>query len=85
MRAQNKFLGRRVVIWFARNPDECLTTTDIAAKFNCESVEVAKSLRDQRNSGWLRSDGVVPKGLLTWYAGPELLKAIEQPNQREAA
>mgnify|MGYP003508504269 CR=1 FL=1 len=76
-------LAFKVVLYFARNPDEELTSADIAAKFTDNSVkDVSGRLRKYRAGGILNcveSDQRTRTGAraLTWSAGPELLDMIK--------
>jgi hypothetical protein len=65
----------RVLIWFAANPDEYLSATDIAIKFDIREERVYQTLREHYIRGWFKTTTTKNKPSL-WYAGPELLKFI---------
>lgn len=70
-------LAFRVVLYFARNPEEELTSSDIALKW-CEREvkDISGRLRKYRAGGVLNCD--TKNKELIWSAGPELLKLIDQ-------
>jgi hypothetical protein len=68
----------RVLVFFAANPEEELTTKDIEVKFGFLSMaSVTDSLRRFRVAGYLECDGRGgPGNCATWRAGPTLLREI---------
>jgi hypothetical protein len=76
-------LAFRVALWFARNPDEELTSADISTKWQDLKVrDVSSRLRKYRSDGILdcrENPTRCRSGAkeLTWSAGPELLELIK--------
>lgn len=70
-------LGHQVVAFFAANPEEELTTNDIAAKF-AVGGQVGFRLESLVDAGWIGCDRGSPAGRVqnVFRAGPELLRAI---------
>ena len=69
----------RVVLFFARNPEEELTTTDIALKFAIPPLNVRSTLAIAVANGMLRRSGGYNGGrgkLLIYSAGDMLLSLI---------
>jgi hypothetical protein len=68
----------KMCLFFTRNPDETLQTTDIAAKYRTGSQNVHGLLRRAVIGGWLAhvSDGSGRGKQATYSAGPELRKLI---------
>jgi hypothetical protein len=70
----------RVVIYFAHNPSEVLSTRDLSLKFGYPLVKVVDALRVARLRGYLIAE--LPDGETTrrfgliWSAGPRLLEVI---------
>jgi DNA-binding IscR family transcriptional regulator len=74
-------LAFHLAIFFAANPDECLTSNDIRQKWGCSRNSLSKGLEISRKYGYLKVeviDGHVsgPGGGYMWSAGPTLLKLI---------
>ena len=79
-------LAFRVVLYFARNPEEELTSSDIAVKWgNGDIKDVAGRLRKYRAGGVLAcvESPKIPAKMarnnfkeLTWSAGPALLEML---------
>jgi hypothetical protein len=67
--------GVQVCVFLAANPDEYLTTADVASKFGRQHMGVPSLLRWAIGHGWLvlRPDS---RGRSVVSAGPELLKTI---------
>jgi DNA-binding IclR family transcriptional regulator len=66
-----------VVLWFARNPDEELLTTDISARFGVPRDDVWRLLRGLRREGWLEMQLARQRyAPATWRAGPRLRQEI---------
>lgn len=76
-------LAFRVVLWFARNPDEELTSADISTKWqDLEVRNVSSRLRKYRSDGILNCSASPERCKsgakeLTWSAGPALLELIK--------
>lgn len=68
----------RVLLFFAANPDECLTTADVAAKAGVEQCSVRALMQHRVETGLLArtSTRTGPGAMTTYTAGPELLRAI---------
>lgn len=74
-----KSFALRVVLFFARNPEEELTTTDIALKFAIPPLNVRSTLAIAVANGMLRRRGGNNGGrgkLLIYSAGDTLLSMI---------
>lgn len=75
-------LAFRVLLWFARNPDEELTTTDILERWDLPpGTPLPKSLRNYREARLVNcaeAPSRLPSGgkALTWSAGPLLLEML---------
>lgn len=70
-------LWLRVTLYFARNPDEELTTFDVADKFETNPRHVTALLRRAVDDGVLRKSGTCGRGnVSTYQAGPNLLRHI---------
>lgn len=70
-----------VAVFFAVNPDEELTASDIGEKWGVNPNNVGKSLRYAQSKGWLRAvkkpnPKATTKKVLFYSAGPRLLKEI---------
>lgn len=71
----------RMCLFFALNPDESLSTGDVASKYDVEFGSVPSTLANVSKSGWLSKK--VPRAQArcrgeqaTYGAGPELLKML---------
>ena len=75
---QNGSVVLRVVLFFARHPEEDLTTNDVAVKFEVRQEDVNKRLRGAVRDGLLayKSDGPGRGKLSTYSAGPLLLSMV---------
>lgn len=76
-------LRTRVMLFFARNPDELLSAEDAALKWGVSKERVRKALYDLHSRNLLavhsrgaKNSGRNPYNIYT--AGPALLEAIEQ-------
>jgi predicted ArsR family transcriptional regulator len=70
-----------VAVFFAMNPDEELSSTDVAAKWDLQPDSVRRSLEYAEMKGWVvRTRKPDPSSRLGWRwhyaAGPRLLKEI---------
>jgi hypothetical protein len=69
-------LRERVLLYFARNPDECLTSRDIAQKFDCRDVKAAgRALRYAVEQGLLCREWQT-RQLAVYSAGPVLRQEV---------
>ena len=71
-------ISTRILVFFAANPTEVLTTEDIAAKFSMPRDRVRVDMKALRKAGWLQCTAEL-KGrhtIATWSAGSEMLKAL---------
>jgi hypothetical protein len=69
-------LRERVLIYFGRNPDEELTSRDIAEKFNARDVrEAGRALRYAVEQGLLCREWQT-RQLAVYSAGPVLLREV---------
>jgi hypothetical protein len=70
----------RVVIYFAHNPAEVLSTRDLSVKFGYPLVNIVDALRVARRRGYVKAelpDGEKTKRFgLIWSAGPRVLEVI---------
>lgn len=71
-------LAYRMTVFFARNPDEELTSADVVTKFGVESTSIHRSLSASVETGLLErvSSGAGRGRLAIYSAGDELLKEI---------
>ncbi len=61
----------RVVLFFAREPSEELTTQDVADKFGIDSKHVARVLQRRKDMGYLSSRAIAGQQCgRMWMAGP---------------
>ncbi len=67
-------LSFRTCIFFARNPDEWLTSADVADKYGVPSNTVSQTLQYSVESGLLRRETVANKSVYT--AGPTLRELV---------
>jgi len=70
-----------VAVFFAVNPDEELTSEDIAAKWDVDQNNIGKTLRYAEQKGWVTATkkpnpSRPTKQILFYTAGPRLLKEI---------
>ena len=67
----------RILLFFARNPDECLTALDIESKFGIDLGTVLNAVSKYGRAGLLERVDDNGPGLPALYgAGPALLAAI---------
>jgi hypothetical protein len=69
-------LSLRVMLFFARNPHEELSTRDVAEKFGVYPESVRKNLRSNVDRGLLSFDMQLRSRGGIYRAGPLLLKTI---------
>lgn len=75
-------LRERVLMFFARHPDEELSTSDILDKFGCHDPKiVGKSLMYAASHGVLRKEWS-PGGPAMYSAGPALLAEVSPRRAR---
>ena len=72
-----------VAVFFAVNPDEELTASDIGLKWGVNPNNVGKTLNYAQHKGWVKAtkkaNPYAPtKKILFYTAGPRLLKEIGQ-------
>ena len=70
-----------VAVWFAMNPDEELSSADVAVRWGLQQDSVRRSLEYAEMKGWVvRMRKPDPAARLKWRwhyaAGPRLLKEI---------
>ncbi len=66
----------RTCIFFARNPDECLTSSDIAAKYDVPSNAVRPHLHYAVQTGLLRRENTLESHKYVYTAGPVLREMV---------
>ena len=70
-----------VVVWFALNPDEELSSADVAAKWDVHHNNLKRSLEYAEIKGWLvryRKEDKTSRKKWRWFyrPGPRLLKEL---------
>jgi hypothetical protein len=78
MRGQGVFgcVSVRTVMFFLENPDEALTTSDLAAKFGGRATSNGDALRLAVRLGFLARECAGRGHLATFRAGPKLLEVL---------
>lgn len=72
----NTSLRVRIAVWFALNPDEILSASDAAAKFDVDRTQSYDSFSSLRRDGFVeRIDGSYPR---QWKAGPAIVTMQQQ-------
>lgn len=72
----NSPLPARVLVFFARNPDETLLSGDLALKFGVDANNLSVKLKRLTDAGLVRSSAPGGRRQATWSAGPALLALI---------
>lgn len=77
-------LTTRIVLFFARNPDELLSANDVVLKWNCTLINAQRALYNLKLSGLVavhsRAYKSIKRGKQAYNiytAGPALLQAID--------
>ena len=70
----------KVLLWFAHDPDDKLTTSDLSKMFGITTCSVACKLRYARVNGLLKTDWTKKDSgrhyELMWTAGPKMREII---------
>lgn len=68
----------RVVLWFVENPDEELTTADVAVKFDYSAAAVHGALKQAIAAGWVQRTEHGRCLPAVYSAGPRIVAAFSR-------